>query len=150
MGAMAAGAAAGGGLAAAGAIIQGQDTNQLEQERAAIARQQAGEIASREAVNESLRDEQAYRQKLQFGSQNAGAGKAGTGIGSQLEIQRQTDLANAVSKRDSQFQEQMLEEGASIDQQMGQEAETGSYFSAASSVLGGAANAYRVGKMGSM
>lgn len=116
MPAVAAGAAiVGTGIAVYGAIKSANDQAGLDEERAKIAREQAAEIASREQANESIKDQQAFRQKLQFGSSYAASGKAGTGVGSQLQIQSQTDLQNMMSNREASFQERMLMQQAGID-----------------------------------
>ncbi len=149
MGAVAAGAAiAGAGLSAYGAITSAQDQSNLDNERAQVAQEQAQEIAQREAANETLRDQQAYRGQLQFGAQFAGSGKAGTGIGSQLEIQRQATQANVISNEQSQFQDQMLNQQAGIDTTLASETMTSGYINAASSLLGGASRAASVGTSG--
>ena len=151
MGAVAAGAAvAGGGLSAYGAITSAQDQSNLDNERAQVAQKQAQEIAQREASNETIRDQQAYRGQLQFGSQFSGAGKSGTGIGSQLEIQRQATQANVISNEQSQFQEQMLNQQAGMDTALASETMTAGYISAASSLLGGAAKAGSIGTSGNL
>lgn len=132
------GAVAGGIIGAVGGILSAQDQQQLDNQKAAIAQQQAAEIQAREVANENLTNEHAYSQELAFGSSFAGSGKAGTGIGSQLEIQRQATQQNVVSNRDSQFQESMLLQQAGIDTTLGNETMTAGEIGAATSVLGGA------------
>lgn len=149
MGAVAAGAAvAGAGLQAYGAISSAQDQAALDRQKADIANQQSAEITARESNNEITRDQSAYRQKLAFGAAYAGSGKAGTGIGSQLEIQRQTDLANMTSNRDSQFQVNMLQQQAGVDTTLANETSTAGYLNAAGSILGGAGKVASVSSSG--
>lgn len=148
MGALAAGAAAAGVVSAVGAITSASDQQSLDNEKAQVAQAQAAEIGQREAANETIRDQTAYRQKLQFGASYAGSGKAGTGIGSQLEIQRQADQANVVSNRESTFQQSMLLQQAGVDTTLGNETMTAGYINAAGSILGGASNSARIGTSG--
>lgn len=116
MPAIAAGAAVvGAGIQVYGDIKSANDQAQLDQERAGIAQKQANEIALREQDNEAMRDQQAMRQKLQFGASYAASGKSGTGVGSQLQIQNQADLQNMISNREATFQENMLRQQAGID-----------------------------------
>lgn len=140
--------AAGAGLSIWGALSSASDQADLDAKKAAIAEQQAQEIQAREVANENLRDQQAYRAKLSFGATFAGSGKAGTGIGSQLEIQRQTDMQNMISNRDSQFQEQMLREQAGIDTSLGQETMQAGYMNAAATAIGAASKAYSIANPG--
>lgn len=140
--------AVGAGLSIWGSLSAASDQASLDQEKARVADQQAEEIQSREVANENLRDQQAYRSKLAFGASFAGSGKSGTGIGSQLEIQRQADQANVISNRESQFQQQMLMEQAGVDTTLAQETTQAGYISAASSLVGGAAKAYGVANSG--
>lgn len=145
MGAVAAGAAAAGGVIGAyGAIQSAQDQANLDNEKAAIAFKQADEIQNREVANEAIRNSQANEAKLSFGAAYASSGKEGVGIGSQLEIQRQTDLQNTISKRDADFQAEMLRTQGGIDQQLADETKSAGYLSAASSILGGASSAARL------
>lgn len=111
----AASAIVGAGISVYGAIQSANDQANLDNTRARIATQQADELAGREASNEAVRNQQATRQMYQFGSSYAASGKAGVGIGSQLQIQSQANLANITSNRESQFQQTMLQEQAGID-----------------------------------
>ena len=78
------------GIAIYGDIKSSDDQSQLDQERASVAGQQAAELQQREVANEALTEEQAYRQKLQFGASYAASGKSGVGIGSQLQLEQGT------------------------------------------------------------
>ena len=140
--------AVGTGLSIWGSLSAAGDQANLDQEKAQVAQQQAAEIQSREVANENLKDQQAYRAKLAFGASYAGSGKAGTGIGSQLEIQRQTDQANVITNRESQFQQQMLQEQAGVDTTLAQETQQAGYISAAGSLVGGASKAYGIANAG--
>ena len=142
MPAVAAGAAiVGAGIAIYGDISSANDQAGLDQARASIARQQAAEIDSREQANELIRDQQASRQKLQFGASYAASGKAGTGVGSQLQIQNQSDLQSMVSNREAKFQENMLMQQAGIDTTLGDETQTAGTISAIGAGIGGVARA---------
>lgn len=116
----AAAAVVGTGIQVYGAIKSANDQAQLDADRADVARKQAIEIGEREQANESIRDQQAMRQKLQFGASFAASGKAGTGVGSQLQIQNQSDLLSMMSNREAKFQEQMLYTQAGIDTTLAQ------------------------------
>lgn len=142
MPAVAAGAAiAGAGMSAYGSIVSANDQSQLDQARADIARQQADEIASRESANEAIRNQAATRQKLQFGASYAASGKAGVGIGSQLQIQNQADLASMISNREAMFQEKMLRQQSGIDTTLAEQALSSGTLNAIAAGLGGAARA---------
>lgn len=120
MPAVAAGVAiVGAGIAIYGDIQSANDQSQLDAEKASVANQQAAEIAARNQQNAAIQNQVAFRQKMQFGSSYAASGKAGVGIGSQLQIQNQTDLQNMVQTREANFQEMMLKEQAGIDTTMG-------------------------------
>ena len=136
------GAIAGGVLGAIGGLMAASDQAALDNEKAQVAKEQADEIQAREVANENLKNQAAYRAKLAFGAAFAGSGKAGTGIGSQLEIQRQTDQNNMISNEESQFQQKMLQTQAGIETQLGSEVSTAGYINAGGSVLGGATRAY--------
>lgn len=131
----------GAGIQTYGAISSARDQAQLDQSRAQVAEAQASEIQQREVANESLRDQQAYRQKLQFASSFAASGKAGVGIGSQLQIQNQSDLQSMMSNREAQFQEYMLHQQAGIDTTLANETVTAGYWNAAGSMVGGIGSA---------
>lgn len=105
----------GAGIQIYGDIKSANDQASLDQDRASIARQQAAEIDARNQANASLLEQTATRQKLQFGSSYAASGKAGVGVGSQLQIQQQADTENMVATREAKFQESMLQQQAGID-----------------------------------
>lgn len=132
------GAVVGAGIGIWGALSSASDQNALDQEKAQVAEEQAAEIQAREAANEVLANQNAYRQKLQFGASFAGSGKSGTGIGSQLQIQANTDLSNMMSNRESQFQEQMLQQQAGVDTTLGAETLTAGDISALGTAVSGA------------
>lgn len=149
MPAIAAGAAVvGAGIGIYGAVKSANDQAHLDQIRAGIAEDQAGEIASREAANESLRDSAAMRQKLQFGSSYAASGKAGTGVGSQLQIQKQADLMNMMSNREATFQEKMLYQQAGIDTSLADETLRAGTLKAVGAGLGGLSSVAGIGMGG--
>lgn len=137
----AAAAIVGAGVSIYGAITSANDQASLDESRAGVARQQSGEIAAREQVNETIRNQAAFRQKLQFGASYAASGKAGTGVGSQLQIQNQTDLANMLSNRESMFQEAMLQQQAGTDLQLADETRSAGTLNAIGAGLGGIARA---------
>lgn len=129
------------GLQVYGDIKSANDQAKLDQDKAEIARQQAIEIAQREGANEVMRDQQAMRQKLQFGASYAASGKAGTGVGSQLQIQNQADLLNMMSNREALFQQKMLMQQAGIDTTMAQESLQSGTLNALAAGIGGAGKA---------
>ena len=130
----------GAGVAVAGDIISANDQTSLDQTRAQVAEQQSAELGQREASNEAIRNQQAERQKLQFGASYAASGKAGVGIGSQLQIQSQSDLQSMISNRETQFQQLMLSEQAGIDTSLGGQAQEAGAIGAVGAGLGGLAN----------
>ena len=141
-------AVVGAGIAVYGDIKSANDQASLDQTRAQIAQEQAGEIAARVSSNESLRDRAAVRQKLQFGASYAASGKAGAGVGSQLQIQAQADTQNLVSARESSFQEQMLQQQAGIDTTLGQSSQEAGTINAIGAGIGGASKAAGIATSG--
>lgn len=149
MPAIAVGAAiVGAGISTYGAIKSASDQADLDNARARIADQQAEEIQQRELANESLRDQQAYRQKLQFASSYAASGKAGVGIGSQLQIQSQSDLQSMMSNREAKFQAFMLHQQAGIDTTMANDVIEAGNLNAAGAAVSGLGAAARGGMSG--
>ena len=139
----------GAGIAIYGDIKSAQDQASLDNTRASVAEQQSAEIAAREQTNEALKDQQATRQKLQFGASYAASGKAGTGVGSQLQIQLQADTANAISAREAAFQENMLGQQAGIDTTLGNQSETSGVINAIGAGIGGVSKAAGIATSGS-
>lgn len=138
MPAIAVGAAiVGAGISTYGAIKSASDQADLDNARARIATEQAAEIGQREVANEALRDQQAYRQKLQFASSFAASGKSGVGVGSQLQIQNQADLQNMMSNREASFQQSMLKQQAGIDTTMANDVIAAGNLNAAGAIVGG-------------
>lgn len=131
------------GISAYGAIKSANDQNDLDQEKAQVAREQAAELTSREVANEALRNQQATRQKLQFASSYAASGKAGVGLGSQLQIQNATDLQNMISNKETQFQVAMLNQQAGIDTTMGNDIMGSASWAAAGDIASGLGSAAR-------
>ena len=126
------------GIKVYGALKGASDQANIEEQKAGFAREQADEVLARESINEGLRNDAAFRNKLSFGAAYAGTGKAGVGIGSMLEIQRQTDLQNALSKRDAEFQAAQLRKGAALQEDLAGNTRTAGYISAAGTLLGSA------------
>ena len=131
----------GAGVAVAGDIISADNQSNLDNERAQVAAQQSAELGQREASNEAIRNQQAERQKLQFGASYAASGKAGVGVGSQLQIQSQSDLQSMISNRETQFQELMLQQQAGIDTTLAGQTQEAGAIGAVGAGLGGLANA---------
>lgn len=149
MAVIAAGAAlVGAGIAIYGDIKSAQDQASLDDNRALVAREQAQEIADREQANESLRDQAAQRQKLQFGASYAASGKAGIGIGSQLQIQTETDTQNLISAREAAFQEKMLQQQAGVDSTLADETRQAGTLNAIGAGLQGVGRAASLGLSG--
>ena len=134
------GAGVGAAVDVVGDIISADNQSNLDNERAQVAEQQSAELGQREASNEAIRNQQAERQKLQFGASYAASGKAGVGIGSQLQIQSQADLQSMISNRETQFQQLMLSEQAGIDTSLGGQAQEAGAIGAVGAGLGGLAN----------
>lgn len=135
---------AGTGVQIYGSIKSAHDQAALDDARAAVANQQADEIGARELSNETLRDQQAMRQKLQFGASFAASGKSGVGLGSMLQIQQQSDLQSMVSNREAQFQEKMLREQAGIDTSLAEDTRSAGTLNAIGSGLAGLGKAGRM------
>lgn len=133
----AAAAVVGVGIQIYGDVTSANDQAKLDKERAAIAQQQSDEIAAREQSNEALRGQQAVRQKLQFGASYAASGKSGTGVGSQLQIQNESDTQSMISNREATFQEQMLQTQAGIDTTLASQSITSGAIGAVGAGLGG-------------
>lgn len=137
----AAGAIVGAGIAIYGDLQTASDQASLDQQKASVAEQQSQEIFAREQTNEALRQQQAYRQKLQFGASYAASGKAGVGIGSQLQIQLQADTQNAISGQEAAFQEKMLQQQAGVDTTLAAETSQAGTINALGAGIGGLARA---------
>jgi multidrug efflux pump subunit AcrA (membrane-fusion protein) len=149
MPAIAAGAAiVGAGIQIYGDIKSANDQAQLDQDRAQIAQEQAQEVGAREAANETLRNQQATRQQLQFGSSFAASGRAGVGVGSQLQIQNQADTQNMISNREAQFQEKMLTQQAGIDTTLAQQSIEAGTINAIGAGIGGVGRAAGIATSG--
>jgi hypothetical protein len=140
----AAAAVVGAGVAIYGDIENANNQNTLDQEKVQIAQEQSAELGAREAANEALVNQTAMRQKMQFGASYAASGKSGVGIGSQLQIQNQADQQNAVSNRETQFQQFMLAQQAGIDTTMGQQSIEAGNINALGSGIQGISGAARV------
>lgn len=144
------GIAAGAALVGAGIQIYGDiksadDQASLDRKRAEIARQQAAEIEARNQTNAAILDDQAMRAKLQFGASFAASGKAGVGVGSQLQLQNQADLQNSVATREAKFQEQMLQQQAGIDTTLADQTESAGTINAIGAGIGGISKAAGAG-----
>ena len=144
----AAAAIVGAGIAIYGDIKTASDQAAADNTRATIAQQQSAELQGREQENEIIRNDQAMRQKLQFGASYAASGAAGVGIGSQLQIQNQTDIQNMISNRETQFQEQMLQEQAGIDTTLAGQATAAGTLKAVGAGLGAASTLAGMGTSG--
>ena len=144
MAAVAAGAAiVGAGISIYGAIKSANDEADQLEKRQALANSQADEMGYRENLNKVLRDEATVKNKLDFGAMAAASGHEGTGIGSQLEIQRQADIVNALSRHDVEYQQRQIREGGALQGDLaGQRREAGSWQAAGTgaSLLGSFAN----------
>jgi len=113
---VAAGAAVlGAGMSAYGMIKASQDEAAAREAKQASLNMQADELESRQRVNEALMQNESEKMKLAFGAAYAASGKAGTGIGSQLEIQRQTDLQALLQRREAHYQARVLRAGGSLE-----------------------------------
>lgn len=131
----------GAGISVYGDITSADDQNQLDQEKAQVAQEQAAEIAQRTQANEQLTDQQAFRQQLQFGSAYAASGKEGVGIGGQLQIANQANTQNMIAAQEASFQEQMLNMQATMDTQQGQNLMSALPWAIAGSVVSGTGSA---------
>lgn len=126
----------GAGLQVYGAIKGAQDQADVDRQKALFQRQQADEVDSRARINDVQMQDTEIRSKLQFGSQYAASGHEGTGIGSQLEIQRQEGVQQSFQDREAAFQSKMLREGSALDENLAKETEASGYVNAAGTLLG--------------
>lgn len=126
-----AGAVIGAGISIYGQLKSAEDQAALDEKKKKIAEEQANEIFVREQINETIRNQATFQAQLQVGSEYAASGKEGAGIGSQLEVKRQADLATALARRDASYQEHMLLEGGSLQGQLADITRQSSYFNAA-------------------
>jgi hypothetical protein len=137
-GPMGAVAGAGIGMSVAGQLNAASSQSDVEKEKAAAAAAQAQEVAQREAFNDVQAQDQTFKSKLDFASSFASSGKQGAGIGSQLEIQRQSDLAIKVADEQASFQESMLRQGGSLDTELAGQYQEAGDLNAAGTILAGA------------
>lgn len=135
----------GAGIQIYGDIKSANDQASLDQDRAQIAREQASEIDSRNQANAAMLDQAATRQKLQFGASYAASGKAGVGVGSQLQIQNQANNQNMVATREAKFQESMLMQQAGIDSTLADQTLEAGTLNAIGAGLGGLSKAASMG-----
>ena len=135
---VAAGAAiVGAGLAVYGQIKSAQDQADLLALRQDAANSQADEIESRQRINEAFNLDSARQRALDFGSAYAASGKSGVGVGSMLEIQRQAELKNVLSRKDSYYRAAQLRlYGGSLGLEAGQTISSG-YWNAGGSLMTG-------------
>lgn len=136
------GAVIGAGLGVFGALKSASDEADAERAKADDQKRQAEEIAQREEWNDIVRAEQTYKAGLDFGAQAAGSGHGGSGVGSQLEIKRQGDLATAFADREAAFQEDMLLRGVSMTYNSANQTQQAGYINAASGIVGAAGKYY--------
>jgi hypothetical protein len=131
-------AVVGAGIAIYGAVSSANDQSQLDQEKADAAKKQAQELAARQQVNDLVKQSTAMRQKLQYGATYAASGKAGVGIGAQLQIQNQANVQQMISDREAAFQEQMLMQSAQIDTSLASETQSAGTLNAIGAGVQGA------------
>ncbi len=137
MPAIAAGAAVlGAGVQIYGAITSANAQAQQDQEKAQIATEQATEIAAREVINDQQRQISANKIEGEIGAAAGGSGFATTGIGAQLEAQRQTNVQIALNDRDAAFQETQLLKGANMESTLASQTQQSGDWKAAGTVLG--------------
>lgn len=132
------GAGVGAVVGAIGGLISASDQSSIDKQKAQLEQAQAAQVASREAANDALKAQQTFTKQQDFGSLSAGSGHEGAGIGSQLEIQRQNQVATSIADQEASFQEQMLLAGASMQSQLAGQTTTAGYINAGTSLLGGA------------
>jgi hypothetical protein len=111
---------------------------------AALKRQQAKELLSREAENEVVIRENGGKLENQFATAYAATGAGGGGLGGILEIHRQTERNILQGKRDAEFKAYMLNQGADIESQLASDTMAASYISGAGTILGLGAKAYGI------
>lgn len=141
MGAIAAGAMLfGAGVKAFGDIKSANSQAELERDKAVMAYRQADELEQRQMANDAVRQGQAFKAEEDFGAAYAGSGKEGSGLGSQLEIKRQADLAVAMADRDADFQAEMLRHGGDINNKLADETQTAGYLKAGGTILSAGGN----------
>lgn len=108
------GAVVGAAVGIWGAITGANDQAEIDRQKAELARQEAAEVARREASNDAVAQETAFRERLDISADMAGAGHAGGSVGTQLEIQRQTNLQIKLNDEAARFQESQLLAGAQM------------------------------------
>lgn len=134
-------ALAGTGVQVYGQLKSAEDQAAAERRQEKLQNEQAAELYKRSLINEQIRDQATFRNKLNFGSIAAGTGHAGTGIGSQLEIQRQADQQTALIRHEVDYQTQMMKAGALVHGQNAENIKQAGYWGAAATILGGAGQA---------
>lgn len=125
------GAVIGAGIGIYGAITSASDQADIDRQKAALEDAQAGEVARREQENDALAKTTAFKTAAAYSSENAATGHEGGGIGSQLEIQRQTNLQISLNDQAAAFQESQIYAGAGMESQLANNTMTAGYLNAA-------------------
>jgi len=135
--------AVGTAISVVGALNQGQQASNAASYNAAVANNNA--IAARQQA-QAAAEAQARKARLQIGSMRAGYGASGVSIeGSPLDVIEASAAAAELDRQNILYSGELraggYESTAGLELMRGENAVTGSYFSAGSSLLKGAASA---------
>lgn len=136
------GAVIGAGISIYGVLSSSGDQAAIDAEKQAQATNEANQVALREQQNDAIRNQATYQNKLNVSSEQAGSGHETAGIGSQLEVQRQSNLQTQIDDQAAAFQASQLQAGGAMQGQAGAETQTAGYVGAAG------AGATLIGKLG--
>jgi hypothetical protein len=135
-------AAVGAGISIYGQIKAAQDKEEAAQFEAYLKGLQADEMMSREAINEGIMRDEAFRSGLAHQAAFSGTGREGGGIGGILTIKETTDRNIQLARRDAEFKASMLRKGADMDQKLASDLMTSGYIGAAGTLLTSSASLY--------
>ena len=125
------GAVLGAGIGIYGAIESAQAQAAIDTQEQQLEEAQAAQVGLREQENDAISQSSGYKRELDFSSESAASGHEGGGIGSQLEIQRQTNLQQYLNDQAASFQQSQILAGAGMKGQLASQTSTAGYISAA-------------------
>lgn len=96
---------------------------------------QAGELLSREQVNEGIIQQQSELAQGQYGAAFASTGREGAGIGGILRMRANTALTISNARRDAEFKASMLRQGANIATNLASDELTAGYITGSGTLL---------------
>lgn len=134
-------AAAGTAFSVFGKISEANARSEAAEREAELKRRQARELLLRQSINESIMREEAVRSGLSLASRNS-RGESGGGIGSLLTVKKETEQNILLSRREAEYQAEMIRRGADVNMKLAGDIKTASYIGAAGTLLSSAGDIY--------